>query len=130
MNDDLPEGIWFPLNTHTYNQSGLPMLPNSFDFTPKPSAYEQASKLLTLVRKIEMENAELRSKVAELETLGQGRERSARVELNHLQERIRRRIKALESKLEKAAGLGDLAAAAQADARLRALTDLLDEERS
>lgn len=110
---------------HPNDQLGDPMLPDAFPSLP-PSVYERASELAADIRLIELENSELRCKVLVLEANAQVVERNARVQLDYLRERISNRIKSLEKKLAKAQESGDLAAAAQADARIRALADLLD----
>lgn len=90
------------------------------------SASETANALVRHVQRIELENAELRHRVIELESGVELDKRTARALLNHLEEKINRRLVGLRKKLSKAQENGDLAAAALADARIRALADLLD----
>lgn len=101
------------------------MLSDAFPPLP-PSVYGRASELAADIRRIELENAELRHRVIELESGVELDKRTARALLNHLEEKINRRLVGLRKKLSKAQENGDLAAAALADARIRALADLLD----
>lgn len=100
----------FPKNL-TVMKWRTPLTPQ-FNF-PQASPSELASRLVTRTRELELQNAELLSKVAD----------SMRFDL---EARAKRHLETYRKKRKSAQEVGDLNAAAMADQRVRALEALLE----